>query len=203
MSKYFKRREFLIVSPTAITSPNFPLKGIAGSTGRLDVIARAILVAKTLKTNAYIIVKALLLGPPKPPLLLEVHIPQVNRVYDNEVEVISDIRKAMMGERVNGFYIERISFKHVLSELVDVNKNVYYLHEKGDSFKTIRPSATIAFILGSHVDIPAVYERIIDQYGIKRVSLGNVSYLTSQCIIIVNWLLDVFSKPLFYRIIDI
>ncbi len=203
MSKYFKRREFLIISPTAITSPNFPLKGIASSTGRLDVIARAILAATTLKTNAYIIVKALLLGPPKPPLLLEVHIPQVKHTYGNEVEVVDDIRKAMLGEVVNGFYIEHTSFKRTLSELIDANKNVYYLHEEGDSFKTIKPSATIAFILGSHVDIPVEYERVIDQYKIRRISLGSISYLTSQCIIIVNWLLDVFFKPFFNRIVDV
>lgn len=197
MSKLFIKRTFVIVSPTAITSPNFPSRGIAGSTGRLDVIARSILSILKFSINKRrnMVLKALLLGPPNPPLLLEVYGGLVKEEYTNELEVVEAIRKTMRGLQLDGFYVRRVSFKKLLGEVIDEHERVYYLREDGEIFTSgIKPAKTVAFILGSHVDIPREYEEIIDRMGIRRVSLGSISYLTSQCIVIVNWLLDNYGR---------
>lgn len=199
MSKLFTKRTFAVVSPTARTSPDFPLKGIAGSTGRLDVIARSILTILQLDGNRRknIVFKALLMGPPNPPIVLEVHGSLVRETYENELKVIEAIKRVLAGEHIEGFGIEKIGLKKLLEKLLNTHERVYYLHENGeDILRYIKPAKTIAFILGSHVDIPTEYEVIIDKMGIPRVSLGNISYLTSQCIIIVNWLLDSYGKHL-------
>lgn len=197
MSKLFVKRTFVIVSPTAITSPDFPPKGVAGSTGRLDVIARSILSALKLSKDKRenIVLKALLLGPPNPPLLLEVYGRSVKENFTNELEVIEAIRKTMKGLELDGFHIRRIDFKKLLEEVIDEHERIYYLKENGKIFtRSIKPAKTIAFILGSHVDIPLEYEGIMDRMNIERISLGSISYLTSQCIVIVNWLLDNYGK---------
>ena len=199
MSKLFTKRTFIVVSPTARTSPDFPLKGIAGSTGRLDVIARSILTILQLDENIRksIVFKALLMGPPNPPIVLEVYGSLVRGIYENEIKVIEAIRKVLAGEHVEGFSIEKVSLKKLLENLLNTHERVYYLHENGEEIlRSIKPAKTIAFILGSHVDIPTEYEVIIDKMNIPRVSLGSISYLTSQCIIIVNWLLDNYGKHL-------
>ncbi len=191
---------FLVVSPTATTSPNFQLKGVAGRTGRLDVIARSIVSAfkseKGFRRN--VVFYALLLGPPNPPKLLVIDGRIIEAPPSSEREALLMIKNVLGGKEIRGVHVESWGFKHILNHLLKITKNIYYLKEDGILFeKAIKPSKYNVFVLGSHLDLPREYEQLLDKYKVPRVSLGKTSYLTSQCITIVHWLLDVMESSLY------
>ena len=188
-----KYRIFLVVSPTAITSPNFKLKGIASSTGRLDVIARSIIVA--LKTENGIRRDTefwgLLEGPPNPPMLIKVIGSEVDYILYNEMEVIKNLRNIMKGEHIKGYILEKKGFKEAVKELMSKVNGLYYLREDGRNIneETFRHES-VGFILGSHIDLSPSYEEHLASLGVERLKLNSVSYLTSQCITIIHRILD-------------
>ncbi len=82
--------------------------------------------------------------------------------------------------------------------MLRITKNIYYLREDGEPFeKKVRLSKYNIFILGSHVDLPYEYEVFLSDNKIPRISLGRISYLTSQCITIIHWLLDELERTLY------
>jgi len=188
-----KYRVFLVVSPTAVTSPNFKLKGIAGSTGRLDVIARSIIAALKTKNGIRGDTEfwGLLEGPPNPPILIKVIGSEVGYIPCSEIEVIKNLRNIMKGECIKGYILEKKGFKEVVKELMSRVSSLYYLRENGRkmSEETFRHER-VGFILGSHVDLPPNYEEYLISLGVEKVSLSSMSYLTSQCIVIVHRILD-------------
>ncbi len=186
-------RIFLIVSPTAITTANFKLKGIAGSTGRLDVIARSIISALVTKSNIRrnVEVWSLLEGPPNPPIIIKVLGREVECMPSNEIEVVKIIRDLLAGRQIAGYYVTKMGFKRVVKELLNTVDKVYYLRENGANLNyRMFNYERLGFILGSHVDLPKEYELFLDENNIERIKLSNVSYLTSQCVTIVNRILD-------------
>ena len=193
-------RIFLVVSPTATTSPDFPLKGVAGRTGRLDVIARSIVSAFKVRDNyrRNVMFYALLLGPPNPPKLLIVDGRTLEKTPSSEREALLLIKKSLQGKELEGVRVENWGFKHVIKHFLRMTKNIYYLREDGKWFyEKVRPSKYNVFILGSHVDLPHEYETFLRDRKIPRVSLGRISYLTSQCITIIHWFLDELESSLY------
>ncbi len=97
----------------------------------------------------------------------------------------------MKGEHIKGYILEKKGFKEVVKELMSRVNSLYYLIENGRkiSEETFRHER-IGFILGSHVDLPPNYEEYLISLGVEKVSLSSISYLTSQCIVIVHRILD-------------
>ncbi len=189
------KRSFLLKSATAHTAPDFDLRQVASTSGRLDIISRCIIAAftgpKGLRTDVRF--AAVLEGPPHPPLTLETSSDQLTELPRDEVKVASSIFNAMSSQSlVNGFTLRRGSFEQVVRVLHRSKRRIFYLHEGGKDLESLRDRSfeEIGFILGDQIGLSAESEKLLDSMRVPRISIGPRSYLSSSCIIFINSLLD-------------
>ena len=187
--------EIIIEATKARTAPNFLLKDIPGTTGRLDVIIRSLIAAfsfpkKVINNLTFTII---LLGLPDPPKLFKFYGKEF-KAPKNEIEFalfFKDlIKKSMRIDKKNNI-LDGVNFLRM--ELIDYIKNklqngelVFYLIQNGSPvdflFNKIKSNKR------SHINI-----LIGDQLGFKTITLnylrenclgvklrGNKSYLSSQ-----------------------
>ncbi len=186
-------RAFVIVGTSARTSGDFELKGFAGASGRMDVIAVSMIGALSYpKPRSDVVFIAVLEGPPSPPVTIIVKGWEVRRVPESEVEVGRYIRDALRGEFHEEFpiHVEKMSFEAVISKLRRDGFDVYYLHEKGEDIWNIKLPENIALVLGDHIGLPPEHEKVLDRQGVKRLRLGPRVYLSWYCTVIANEVLD-------------
>jgi tRNA (pseudouridine54-N1)-methyltransferase len=70
-----------------------------------------------------------------------------------------------------------------------------YLHENGvpiDDYN-FEIGFDYCFILGDQIGLDRDSEKLLDSMGVPRVSLGRISYLSSQCIWLVNNFMDMLG----------
>ncbi len=176
---------FLLKASTARTSPDFSIKSLAGSSGRLDVVCRCLIaaLAKPGGIRRFVEFQAVLEGPPNPPKLLVVKGEELRELPLSEVEVAEQIFKVLQGLKVEGFQLlEKISFRKAVDKVVDRGFQLIYLHEKGGKLKDMLRGEKIAFVLGDHLGLDRDSEAYLDSKGAVRVSLGPHSYMASHCI---------------------
>ena len=187
------KRAFLIKASKSCTAPIFSVRSLASTSGRLDVIIRCIfsafiwngLIRKDTKFYA------VLEGPPSPPLVIEIDGSELNYLPNNELGMANLIIKLMRNEKIRGFKIYKENFKNLVTKLKS-KYNVLYLHEMGKDIRkmSFNPKDKYLFILGDHIGIDKESERYLLSLKIPLVSLGPISYLSSQCIILVHEELD-------------
>jgi tRNA (pseudouridine54-N1)-methyltransferase len=187
------KRSFLLKASTAHTAPDFDLRQVASTSGRLDVVCRCIQAAFTgpKGVRADVEFSAILEGPSKPPLELKLTSTQLDRLPTDEVEVAEWIFQAMQSEG-NKITLKRESFERAVRGLRGPRRELFYLHEDGRDVEWLKEfdSGDLGFILGDHVGLDPASERFLDSLGIQRVSIGPRSYLSSSCILFVNSFLD-------------
>ncbi|MBC7112782.1 MAG: tRNA (pseudouridine(54)-N(1))-methyltransferase TrmY [Candidatus Methanomethyliales bacterium] len=183
-------RTFILKSSEGRTAPDFSLKSLAGSGGRMDLIARCIIatfaIPRGIRKDA--ILSIVLEGPPNPPVTVTMDGRDLNRRIISEVEAAEVLRDALSGRPVGGVRVERKSFERLIREMP--RGSLYYLHENGEEIGRVKIGKDPIFVLGDQKGIDEKGERVLDEAGAKRVSLGPISYLASHCIVIINNELD-------------
>ena len=176
-------REFILFSRTARTDGNFRnlRKG-----GRLDVVYQCILMSifsshRHRNTKLH----AILNGPPKPPLHLEVDGNELRDARVDEKTWENILRKVLSGGEHPGIKLEKKSFQ----ELIKEKEKVYVLEERGKDIAEVEFDENPVFVLGDQVGLPKKDEGFALRYG-EKISLGKGLYLSSSAIDIVNWWLD-------------
>lgn len=186
-------RIFIVVGNRAITSPDFSLNDIPGTSGRLDVLARCVTSAFLLShgirkdTLLYLV----LLGPPNPPVTIRFQGSDMRYLNPDERSTTSLIRRALSLERsvewrksTPGIWIRRAGLDHLLREM---GRPLVYLHENGDEFT---PVDEAIHVLGDHMGLTGEQESCLDRLGAHRMSLGPLTYHTDHCITIIQNRLD-------------
>ncbi|OYT28728.1 MAG: hypothetical protein B6U95_03540 [Thermofilum sp. ex4484_82] len=188
-------RLFLVKSSTSHTAADFNIKSFASSSGRMDVIARAIISALRLRNNIRknVTFLGVLEGPPDPPKLIRACGEELHYLPDCEIEIAKILVSLLKGNNVRGFHLERKSFKTIITEFFESSEYaIYYLEKDGvDIRKASFPSdKKLLFILGDHLGLDVESEKWIRDLKIPIISLGPKFYFTSHCITIVNEELD-------------
>lgn len=196
-------RFFILKANEACTSSDFKLNDLPASSGRLDVVCRciiaALLVAKKIRDDTVFI--ALLEGKPKPPVQLKLDGKRLETSPYSEVGVASMLKK-VLGEQFEkdkeyvpqywrGASLARKSYMEVLDSELG-SSQLYYLHERGEDIRKvdIDLDGDSIFVLGSNKGLSAEDEEPLDRLGAKRISVGPLSYLSSQVITLVQCELD-------------
>jgi tRNA (pseudouridine54-N1)-methyltransferase len=181
---------YVIISPTAKTSPEFPLRGYAGPSGRLDVVARAVAALFSLLRFENDCVIPILLGPPNPPKTLVIRRNCINGI-PSERAIMNLLRLLLL----KGSYRECLALNYDVERvLFSIKKNkfkVIYLSENGDDLEDhldMIISRKVAFILGSHIDIPQSLEKQITKVTDKIIRVERKSLLTSHVILFISYL---------------
>jgi tRNA (pseudouridine54-N1)-methyltransferase len=191
-------RRFIVVGHRAITTGDFKLDDLAGSTGRMDVLLRCINSAFFLSHNIRRDVEIILVlqGPPHPPKTVRLVGNELKYLNPDERSTAALIRNALMQkvaveERSSpGIYISNRSYRDVLSNLPKGGQ-VVYLKESGVDIRGFAFQDDVNFVLGDDQDLTKEEEGLLLEYDPKLISIGTKSYHADHCITIVNNELDI------------
>ncbi len=88
--------------------------------------------------------------------------------------------------------LRRESFERAVRAFRNPKRQLFYLHEEGRDLESLLELSLdeVLFILGDQVGLDASSEKFLDSLGVRRVSIGPRSYLSSSCIVFVNSFLD-------------
>jgi tRNA (pseudouridine54-N1)-methyltransferase len=180
-------REFLLYARTAPTA-DFRIDDLP-SAGRIDLVCRCLIncmfVSEKLRDD--VVFHISLGGPPDPPKLLTVIPSELKSIYPDEKTIALKIRDALIGS-VEGMVVKKQSFESFVKERGRI-KQLIYLHKKGEDIREVELKDSL-FIVGDHKGIPKKTEKLLERLGAKKISLGPVTYLSSQCITLLQNELD-------------
>jgi len=194
-------RRFVVVGHRAITSGDFKLNDLCGSTGRLDVLLRSINSAFFLSHDLRRDVELYLIlqGEPDPPKTIKLVGSELKYLNPDERSTGALIRNALLKrayphEQMStpGIYISKRGFADVVQSLAKVSK-ILYLREDGESFNATPDSGEFTFVLGDDKDLFEEEEAIVLKHNPDIISLGPISYHSDHCIILVHNILDSVS----------
>ncbi len=199
-------RAFILYARKGATSSNFSLNDLAGSAGRLDIVARcvtqALWLSHRLRQNVAFYV--VLGGMPDPPRTIGFFSDNIRRLSPDERSVGSWIKKALETyERERkirdewkkvqeGIYVTKKDLVPLVKELKEVcNYSIFVLHEKGRNIRNVEIKEPACFVLGDHMGLPKkVEDYIVKSLGAEKISIGPENYLASSCIAVVHNELD-------------
>ncbi|MEN3016966.1 MAG: tRNA (pseudouridine(54)-N(1))-methyltransferase TrmY [Candidatus Methanosuratincola petrocarbonis] len=182
------KRAFILKASEGRTAPDFSIKSLAGSGGRMDLVCRCIIAALLSPggVDRGCRITVVLEGPPNPPLSVEFDGVAMDRAPEGEEEAAWMLVSAMRGAPPSGVSVSREGFDSVVRRHLREGFAVYYLHEQGKDFSGLKFGERAAFALGDQKGIDPQWERFLDSVGAERVSLGPHPYLASHCIAIVK-----------------
>jgi len=198
----------LLYSRKGVTSPEFSIKDLPGSGGRMDLICRSIISALWLSNEMRkdTRINICLNGPPDPPLSLRLDGERLKKMSPDERNVATWLKKCLKyrdiandswTETHNGIYISKLDFEGVLEE---INKSVLYiLQNEGRDIRKIEFQDESAFILGDNIGLPENIIKRCEQLEAKKISLGPRNYFSSHSITLVHNEIDRREKREFYR----
>jgi tRNA (pseudouridine54-N1)-methyltransferase len=192
-------RTFIIVGHKATTSPNFSLEDIPGTSGRLDILCRAVTAAFVLSHGIRkdVCVYLILLGGEIPKTIRLVG-ETLRHLNPDERTTAALLKKSlavpatqMWAMSTSGIFVRMGGLAELLADLKDAK--LIYLREDGSDIRgldTNSLSDEAAFILGDHTGMTPEEEILIEQAGARIVSLGPTSLHADHCIVLLNWFLD-------------
>lgn len=191
-------REFVVIGNRAVTDA-FSLNDLPGA-GRIDILCRcvnsAFFLSHAIRRNTRIYL--VLLGPPKPPLIVRLEGSELKYLNPDERSAGSLIKKAVGQKEVDDFeiqstpgvWVRRGSLEDVLSE----KNEIIYLREDGKDIKELENMDSdvknLVFVLGDHEGMKREDEELLDEHGATRASVSPYSLHADHCIILVHNELD-------------
>ena len=196
-------RNFIVVGHKATTAPNFSLEDIPGTSGRLDILCRAVTAAFVISHGIRkdVCVYLVLLGGEVPKTIRLVG-ETLRHLNPDERTTAALLKKALAvpatpqwALSTSGIFVRTGGLSEMLADLKDVK--LIYLREDGADIrgfdaqgKNSSLSGEAAFILGDHTGMTPEEEALIEQAGAKVLSLGTTSLHADHCVVLINWLLD-------------
>ena len=208
-------RNFIIAGHRASTTPEFSLSDLAGSGGRMDILARAINAAFFLSHDIRrdVEVALILLGPEDPPKNIRLLGNELKYLNPNERSTGGLIRNAIVKHsaiknrtKLNkdksdpnslsgelntspGIHISATGFSDVLKFYFN-KSTLIYLHEDSPYIIDSELSGDLTFIFSDDLDFTKAEEEDIKKYSTHKFSLGPKIYHTDHCVSVVHNILD-------------
>lgn len=175
--------------------------------GRMDIVCRCVINALFISeaTRNDTIFYAVLEGPPKPPKIVSFDgrtlsgVSICNTAWLAKIDVAEYLNKSLKvgqnlklneSKEVNeGIRIEKKSFESLVKEKSEEIQLVH-LHAKGKDIRDSDFKKNICFVLGDSRGLPKHTEKLLDRLGAERISLGPLTYLASQAIVLCHNELD-------------
>lgn len=188
-------RRFVVIGHKATTSPDFSLKDIPGTSGRLDVLLRcvrsALLVSHGLRQD--VILYLVLLGGPDAPKTLRFRGAQLRNVNPDERSTATLVQKALGTVTTGpvwqpaspGLDVAAIGLAElVATELAGVAP--FVLDENGADVRD-QPLAErdLVLFVGDHTGFAKDEQAALDAAGALKVSVGPVSLHADDAICVV------------------
>jgi len=187
-------RRYVLLGHKVPLTPDFSLNDIPGTAGRLDVLCRGIGAAFFLSHGIRQDVETTLLLQGEVQITIEGD--RVKRMNPDERSTAALIRHALaalpdddgVAQSTPGIRIARRSLDETLDRLYQAEATPVLLHEAGVPIDGFSFPENPAFILSDHLDFTDDEMRAFEK--MPHVSLGSTALHASQCITILNYLLD-------------
>lgn len=194
-------RRFVVVGQSALASDEFLLEDFAGSSGRLDVLARAVrpalLFSHGLRRDA--VAYLVLLGGPRAPRTVRVEGATAKYVRPDERSFAGLLKKILAShddDSATGFVEIKpglsVARGGVEAALADVaGAGLYILEESGPDIRAAAlPAGDLAFFVGDHHGLGAASRATLAAAGARPVGIGPVSLHAEDAIAVVANELD-------------
>lgn len=180
-------REFILYSRVGRTDSQW---NNLHDAGRLDIVQEcavaSLFLSHGLRRN--VTFHAVLNGPPKPPLHLQIDGRELFDVRTDTETWTTILKKTLSGKPHPGITKDKSGFETFLKGKA-VTSQIYVLEEDGTNIQEITMAKNPLFVLGDHVGLPKKAEAFALRYG-EKISLGKQPYLAASCITVLNYLLD-------------
>ena len=191
------KRRFLVIGHLAASAPGFSHKDLAGTGGRLDLLARALPAAFLTSPGlrADVDLYTLHLGPPAAPKAVRFHGAQLKHLNPDERQSALLLEKALAAPTTGPVWADATPGVSVarlpLAELLDgIAAPIVLLDEKGEDVARATLPEGALFVLGDHLGFTPEEEATLAKRAVARVSLGPVSLQADQCIVVLHNHLD-------------
>lgn len=192
-------RRFVVIGRTATASPDFLLRDLPGTSGRLDVLLRclraALLVSHGIRKDT--LVYLVLLGGPDSPRSLRIDGAATRYVRPDEYSLATTVKKALsVPVEASGFVLARTGIsvargglEVVLADLPPIAS--YVLDIDGADIRSASlDTRENVFFLGDHLGLDADARALIDGFGARALALGPISVHADDAIALVSNELD-------------
>lgn len=184
-------RTFLVISNVMRTDGEFSLKDIPGTSGRADVIARAVtsafLTSHGIREDVELYVVCL--GPPDPAKTIRFIGSELKHLNPDERTTASLLQRALRATPNDSWTVSTpgIHVKRAGLELIDsLSRPFFLLSEDGGPFR--QEGGT--YVMGDHRGLTEEQMALMGSTGAERISLGPVSLHTDHCIVLIHNRLD-------------
>ncbi len=193
-------RRFVLIGQTASASGDFSVEDLPGSSGRLDVLLRAIraalLVSHGLRRNVQIYL--VLRGGAGEPRLLRIDGRTAKFLRPDERSLATLVKKTLSAAPApsQSFAEVRPGLELRLGDVPDILAEIgatpcFVLHEAGADVRTFALTSDDAwFFIGDHLGFDAPTLALLEQHGCQRISVGPVSLHSDDVVALVSNELD-------------
>lgn len=95
-----------------------------------------------------------------------------------------ETRQVAPGVQISGF-----GFEKLIQSLLEAH-TIYLLDPKGENIRTAKLEDNAVFVLSDHLTMPKNIVKSLKRRGIKTISLGKRMLFASQCVVLINYELD-------------
>ncbi|MFW9844358.1 MAG: hypothetical protein ACFFEV_07270 [Candidatus Thorarchaeota archaeon] len=176
---------FIQVLPNVVTSGNFVLKDLPGSGKRIDVLCRVLSACfewapVTWKKEELEVVAVI-----GDSIVLRINFP-TRELPSGEKAWAQILKDSLQGNPPEFIQVTEGNLEIVIKEFKNSpTSNLWLLCEEGEelSLQEIAISGSDnSFMLGDHRGFNSQTEELISKFALRKVSLGNISYLSSHCV---------------------
>lgn len=164
--------------------------------GRIDIAIHSIIQSLFLSHDFRkdCVVHLVFYGQPNPPRHIEIMLKENSEITKKKFaellkRVLYKYKEGEKTEPVQGYWIEKKTLFEVVKELKKSGSQIFVLDKNGEDIRKTKIETNPVFLLGDQEGIPKKEKEHLSGI-IKKVSLGNRTYLASQTIAVVNNELD-------------
>jgi tRNA (pseudouridine54-N1)-methyltransferase len=176
---------FIQILPTVTTSGDFILRDLPGSGKRIDILCRVLSACFEWAPKTWKREKLELIAVIGNAVVLRFQFP-IGIHPSGETIWAQVLKESLEGNPPD--YVQK-SDENLESLIKEFNNstssNLWVLHEEGEEFdlhEIAISGSDNSFMLGDHRGFNSQTEELISKFALRKVSLGNISYLSSHCV---------------------
>lgn len=176
---------FIQILPKVATSGDFILRDLPGSGKRIDILCRVLSACfqwapSNLKKEELEVIAVI-----GDSVILRFQFP-TGPLPSGETAWAQVLKESLKGNPPDYVQISEGNLESVIREFNNsTSSNLWVLHEKGeelDLHEIAISGSDNSFMLGDHRGFNSQTEELISKFILRKVSLGNTSYLSSHCV---------------------
>ncbi len=175
---------FIQILPDVSASGDFILKDLPGSGKRIDVLCRVLSSSFEWGPNTWMKEQIEVVAVIGNSVILRFRLPE--DLPSGEKAWAQVLKESLKGNPPDYVHVSEGNLENVIREFNDsASSNLWLLHEEGEelSLQEIASSGSDnSFMLGDHRGFNSQTEELISKFALRKVSLGDISYLSSHCV---------------------